>query len=60
MNEGNQGRKDENFVNYLKKASEVVQTWPVWKQTVLGTANTSYARKHSEESTKNQQSNKND
>lgn len=32
---------DDNFIKHLEKASEVVQTWPIWKQTVLGVANSS-------------------
>ncbi|MCK5018649.1 MAG: hypothetical protein KAS32_16430 [Candidatus Peribacteraceae bacterium] len=40
--------EDDNFMLYLKNASEIVQAWPEWKQTVLGTANSSYALKHAE------------
>jgi len=31
-----------NFIKYLEKASRIVQKWPVWKQSVLSTANSSY------------------
>ena len=27
---------EANFTLYLKKASEEVQSWPIWKQTALG------------------------
>ena len=26
----------EQFISYLEKASEVVRTWPSWKQAILG------------------------
>ena len=26
----------ESFVEYLKNASEKVQSWPIWKQSMLG------------------------
>jgi hypothetical protein len=37
-----QNQKDSNFTKHLEKASEIVQAWPAWKQTLLGTANSSY------------------
>ncbi len=37
---------DANFTLYLKKASEEVQSWPIWKQTALGIGNSSYTLKH--------------
>lgn len=29
----------ENFIQHLKRASEIVKTWPLWKQNVLGKYN---------------------
>ena len=34
-------QKNSDFINYIEKASEIVQTWPEWKQNLLGTANSS-------------------
>lgn len=42
------GNSEANFTLYLKKASEEVQSWPIWKQTALGIGNSSYTFKHTE------------
>ena len=31
----------DRFAEYLERASETVRTWPLWKQTVLGSYQTS-------------------
>jgi hypothetical protein len=36
-----QNQKDSSFTKHLEKASAIVQTWPAWKQTLLGTSNSS-------------------
>jgi len=38
---GEQGEKSD-FIKYCEKASAIVQTWPAWKQNLLGTKNSSY------------------
>ena len=48
--------KEDNFTLYLKKASEEVRSWPVWKQTALGTCNSSYALKQKSGSQKKDKS----
>lgn len=30
-------RMKSNFIKYIEKASEIVKTWPKWKQNLLGT-----------------------
>jgi hypothetical protein len=50
--------REDNFTLYLKKASEEVQSWPVWKQTALGIGNSSYSLKHAEINHENQKKDK--
>ncbi len=42
-------KKNSDFIKYIEKASKIVQTWPEWKQTLLGTANSSCNSEHVKE-----------
>lgn len=35
-------QEDSDFIKHLKKVSKIVDTWPAWEQTILGTSNTSH------------------
>ena len=56
MSGQNIGRQeDSDFTEHLKKVSEIVETWPAWEQTILGTAS---ASPYSEESESPQEAKK--
>jgi len=56
MSGQNIGRQeDSDFTKHLKRVSEIVETWPKWEQTILGTAS---ASPYSEESERPQKGKK--
>ena len=51
-------RKNDDFLRYIAQASAVVKTWPTWKQTLLGTTNSSHCQEHTKETNEKPNSSK--